>query len=170
MVTVERTYEIDRGYWRHGPNVHFGPRGGRNGRPNRAPSAGRERADSRSEGKSCRVGGEDSEIVESQYGASVQLGLEAHEIKRSHHSGSLPYGGAREQSGDLVPHPVTIQSAAGELSVSEIVLGLDGPPEYPCSGLFTVDPESQVIYHDWFDPTPKVPAEVAPAAATQKTR
>jgi len=63
--------------------------------------------------------------------------------------------------------PMTFKTVAGDVTVVEIVVGLNRP-DTVASGLFTVDPEGRVIAHEKYAAI--LPVELAPEAAARDAR
>jgi len=64
--------------------------------------------------------------------------------------------------------PMTFKTVAGDMTVVEIVVGLNRPDTVP-SGLFTIDPDGRVVAHEKYAAM-LVPADLASEAATRNAR
>jgi hypothetical protein len=82
----------------------------------------------------------------------------------------------REVGGDYVvityDRPVTVMTAGGEVTVVEIVAGLNRPPSLNrpdefASGLFTIDPEGRVVVHEKYAGLLPKELRKGPAAAAK---
>lgn len=64
--------------------------------------------------------------------------------------------------------PTTFETIGGDVTVVEIIVGLNRPDAVP-SALFTVDPEGRVVAHEKYAAIP-VPAELAPQDEVDSAR